>query len=282
MVLARWRRHNPHALRDRIDAAVPLGLSWLVGLQDEAGGWPAFCGEDGDFRMERPSPDATIQAMRALTMWARLGVPAGRMGVAERIAPAIERGWRYLESEQADDGRFTALWFGNEHQADKTNPVCGTAQVLIGCAELSRLDTELARRAARWLLSAQHSTGGWGPPRAPRDYSGAEKDGFRAWRANDAMAKLCSVEETGLAVAALVPLASSSQAVFRGVLAGLQWLANAVEQDAHRRPAVIGYYLSGIWYHERLYPLVFSAGAFSRALPLLAPQPHETAPVASP
>jgi squalene-hopene/tetraprenyl-beta-curcumene cyclase len=185
-----------------------------------------------------------------------------------------------LESQQGEDGRFNPLWFGNEHQPEDQNPVYGTAQVLIACAELKRLDTEMAHRAARWLLSVQHSTGGWGPPRAPRDYSGAEKDGFRAWRANEAMAKLCSVEETGLAITALLPLVDSSHGASRAVSAGLTWLATAVEQDAHRRPAVIGFYPSKLWYHERLYPLVFAAGAFSRATRLLAPQPHETAPVA--
>jgi squalene-hopene/tetraprenyl-beta-curcumene cyclase len=149
--------------------------------------------------------------------------------------------------------------------------------VLATCAGLNRLDSELARRAARWLLSAQHATGGWGPPRAPRDYSAAEKDGFRAWRANDAMAKLCSVEETALAVTALLPLVETDQACSGAVSAGLSWLAAAVEQDLHRRPAVVGFYLSKLWYHERLYPLVFAAGAFSRAIRQLEPQPHEIA-----
>ena len=104
----------------------------------------------------------------------------------------------------------------------------------------------MARRAARWLLSAQHLGGGWGPPRAPVDYSGAEKDGFRAWRANEAMAKLCSVEETGLAVTALLPLVDSSEPCAKAVSEGLTWLVNAVEQDAHRRPAVIGFYAGPI------------------------------------
>jgi hypothetical protein len=126
---------------------------------------------------------------------------------------------------------------------------------------------------------AQHSTGGWGPPRAPRDYSAADKDGFRAWRANEAMAKLCSVEESALAITALAPLVAPSQGASRAVSAGLSWLSAAVEQDAHRQPAVVGFYLSRLWYHERLYPLVFAAGAFSRALPQIAQQPHEVASV---
>jgi hypothetical protein len=121
--------------------------------------------------------------------------------------------------------------------------------------------------------------GGWGPPRAPVDYSGAEKDGFRAWRANEAMAKLCSVEETGLAVTALLPLVDSSEPCSKAVSEGLKWLVNAVEQDAHRRPAVIGVSPARLWYHERLYPLVFAAGALSRAERRLTSQRPAAAPV---
>jgi squalene-hopene/tetraprenyl-beta-curcumene cyclase len=128
----------------------------------------------------------------------------------------------------------------------------------------------MANRAARWLLSSQHAGGGWGPPRAPVDYSGAEKDGFRAWRANESMAKASSVEETALAVSALLPLATTNQPVSKTVAAGLNWIANAIEQDSHRRPAVIGFYPSKIWYHERLYPLAFAQTAISRAILALA------------
>jgi squalene-hopene/tetraprenyl-beta-curcumene cyclase len=189
---------------------------------------------------------------------------------AQRIDAAIERGWNYLESVQREDGGFIPLWYGNEFQPGDQNPVVGTAQVLLMCHELSRSDWGMANRAARWLLSSQHAGGGWGPPRAPVDYSGAEKDGFRAWRANEALAKSSSVEETALAVDALIPLAGASQPVAKAVSAGLTWLVNAIEQDAHRHPTAIGFSPSRIWYHERLYPLAFAETALSRALHALA------------
>ena len=278
IALAHWRRRDRHAQRERIDRAVRLGIGWLLDLQYDDGGWPTLYSDDSEFRLDESGADVTAHVLRALAAWLQLGLPA-EPAIVERVGQAIERGWQYLKLQQADDGRFIPLWFGNEHQPGDRNPIYGTAQVLIACAEMKRLDSEMARGAVDWLLSAQHSTGGWGPPRAPRDYSGAEKDGFRAWRANEAMAKLCSVEETGLAITALLPLVDSSQGAFRAVSAGLTWLATAVEQDAHRRPSVIGFYLSKLWYHERLYPLVFAAGAFSRAIHLLAPQPHEIASV---
>jgi squalene-hopene/tetraprenyl-beta-curcumene cyclase len=147
------------------------------------------------------------------------------------------------------------------------------------CSELGLLDSEMALHAARWLVSAQHASGGWGPPRAPLDYSGAEKDGFRAWRANEGMAKLCSVEETAMAVSALLPLAETNHSCSRAASNGLTWLAAAMEQDAHRQGAVIGFYPPKIWYHERLYPLVFAAGALSQAARQLEPQRQAVAPL---
>jgi squalene-hopene/tetraprenyl-beta-curcumene cyclase len=124
----------------------------------------------------------------------------------------------------------------------------------------------VSQRAVRWLLSAQHSNGGWGPPRIPVDYSGTDRDTSRTWRENDAMAKLCTVEETSLAISALIPLADSNPAISQAVSRSLTWLTAAVEQDAHRRPAIIGFSQAKLWYHERLYPLAFAAGALSRAM----------------
>ena len=194
------------------------------------------------------------------------------------LDPAIERGMQHLASRQRADGSFVAQWFGNEHHPHGENPVIGTAQVLIACAELCRLESDMALAAARWLHTAQHSTGGWGPPRAPLDYSG-DDDGFRAWRANESLAKFCSVEETALTVQALLPFAESSQANARAVANGLEWLARAVEQDAQRQGAVVGFYFNRLWYHERLYPLVFADGALSRAVRHLSAHRATTAHV---
>jgi squalene-hopene/tetraprenyl-beta-curcumene cyclase len=192
--------------------------------------------------------------------------------LAPQLRDAIDRGWKYLAESARPDGSFVPKWFGNHHHRDHQNPVIGTAEVLLMCAELDRLQTELAQNAIGWLLSAQHATGGWGPPRAPVNYSSAESDGFRACRRNEALAKFCTVEETALAITALLPLAESNDACSKAVSQGLTWLATAVELDAHRRPAVLGFYPGKIWYHERLYPLVFSVEALTLATCRLASQ----------
>jgi len=281
LALIHWRRRFAELHIERIERAADQAIAWLVGLQNEDGGWPTFY-RDGSSSFDASASDVTAHALRALAAWQRqrrsevslIGPPPSQSNWDESLTPAIKRGLRYLESQQNADGSFIPLWFGNEHHRDGHNPVYGTAQVLLSSAELGRLDSDMALRAARWLISAQHANGGWGPPRAPRDYSGAEKDGFRAWRGNEALAKFCSVEETALAVSALMPLAATNQAVPRALSGGLTWLAAAVEQDTHRQGAVLGFYPAKLWYHERLYPLLFAAGALSLAVRQLEPQRH--------
>jgi squalene-hopene/tetraprenyl-beta-curcumene cyclase len=265
LALVCWRRRFAELQAERIDRAARLGIQWLMILQNDDGGWLTF---DRDVTSMSPGPsacDVTSLVLRALAAWRRGRQSDGRdSGLPDQAHlerntdVALERGWRYLERIQREDGSFIPLWFGNEHHPNRENPVYGTAQVLVACCELLRLDSDLALRASRWLVTAQHASGGWGPPRAPLDYSGAYKDGFRAWRANETLARFCSVEETALAVAALLPLAETNHSLARAVSNGLTWLSGAVEQDAHRQAAVIGFYSSKLWYHERLYPLAFA------------------------
>jgi squalene-hopene/tetraprenyl-beta-curcumene cyclase len=273
LALIRSRKRAAEAQRDRIERAAGRGIVWLLELQNEDGGWATFYRDDALLRRDESGTDVTAQALGALAAWRRdwrtdTSNEAKRRWsfIDERAAKAIDCGWKYLESHQQEDGSFIPLWFGNEHQAHERNPVYGTAQVLLASAEQGRLETNVSQLAIRWLLAAQHSNGGWGPPRIPVDYSGAETDNSRTWRENETMAKFCTIEETSLAISALIPLADSNQAVSQAVSRGLTWLTTAVEQDAHRRPAIIGFSLAKLWYHERLYPLAFAAGALSRAV----------------
>ena len=270
--LVRWRHRFAELHSERIDRAAALGVGWLIDLQSEDGGWTTFSRTGNSAPFGESGTEVTALVLRALDAWQTQwqsenaeGGPHRHLHLKLGIDSAVERGWRYLEALQHEDGHFVPLWFGNEHHPQHENPVVGTAQVLLTCAELVRLDCELALGAARWLMTAQHSNGGWGPPRAPLDYSGTYKDGFRAWRANDELAKFCSIEETALAVSALLPLAETSPLFSRAVANGLTWLAGAVEQDAHRQGAVIGFSFAKLWYHERLYPLVFAERALARA-----------------
>ena len=180
---------------------------------------------------------------------------------------------RFLEGEQHNDGSFVPLWFGNQYHPEGHNLVYGTARVLIACQELGRLDGDMAQRAARWLLGVQHANGGWGPPRTSPATSLSNIYRSGSSRAEDALASFCSVEETALAVEALLPLSETNQLYSRAVRNGLKWLVDAVEQGRHKQPAPIGFYFAKLWYHERLYPLAFATSALREAARYAAAQP---------
>ncbi|MEX0643010.1 MAG: prenyltransferase/squalene oxidase repeat-containing protein [Pirellulales bacterium] len=285
--LARSRYAPGPARRERIERAARLGIRWLIDAQNEDGGWPTFC-PCPEFLANEPSgTDLTAHALLALAAWQRqwradtprIVSAREHSHLDEQFAIARDRGSAYLRARQREDGSFLPLWFGNEAQPDETNPVVGTALVLTAYAELELLDSDVARRAANWLLTAQHAGGGWGPPRVPLDYSGTYRPGTRTWRENDALSQCCSVEETSLAIAALLPLANTNVVYAQAVSKGLTWLADAVEQDRHRRPAVLGWCFPRIWYHERLQALLLASATLARAANQFTPNRPAAAPV---
>lgn len=286
LAIAAWPNRDRHPQRERMARAVRVGIAWLLDLQNDDGSWPTFNRGASGFEPDASGPDVAATVLRALGAWSRewrsesqRGRDFGASELGDRIHSAIQRGWRYLESCQRPDGSFVPLWFGNEHRPDDINLVIGTSLVLLAAAELGRTEWDMAARAARWLVSAQHSGGGWGPPRLAVDYSTTEKDGLRARKANEAMAKSSSVEETALAVRALMPWVGADPAAAKAASAGLSWLTAVVERETPPRPAVIGFYPTKIWYHDRLYPLVFTAGALASATQQLAVERPATAPV---
>lgn len=262
LALSTLRIHSSTIQNGRVERAADRGIKWLLSLQNEDGGWPTFYRDDSMLRFDAGGPDVTAQVLRALVAWRHDAKKSPR----PEIARAIDRGWKFLESRQRDDGNFIPLWFGNDHQPEGQNPVCGTALVMLAAADLDRCNSTLAQRAARWLVTTQHSNGGWGPPRTPIDYSGYAKDAAQGRRTNETMAQYCSVEETSLAIQALLPFAAANPPIAQSVARGLTWLIQTIEQDGHRIPAIIGFSPSKLWYDERLYPLAFAAGALSQAV----------------
>jgi squalene-hopene/tetraprenyl-beta-curcumene cyclase len=73
-----------------------------------------------------------------------------------------------------------------------------------------------------------------------------------------------SVEETALALEAL--LIDPGRVPQDVISQGLNWLTVRVQQGTYRENSPIGFYFAKLWYHERLYPLVFAAAALGRAV----------------
>ena len=271
LALAHWRHRYPHLKSHRLELAARRGVEWLLDLQNRDGGWPTFCRGWSLLTFDRSGCDVTALVIRALAAWEEAWHADAHTAnlpeeLGERITAAITKAWHFLEDEQHNDGSFVPLWFGNQYHPEGHNLVYGTAQVLIACRELGRLDGDMAQRAARWLLGVQHANGGWGPPRSSPATSLSNIYRSGTSRAEDALASFCSVEETSLAIEALLPLVESNQLHARAVKNGLKWLVDAVEQGRLRQPSPIGFYFAKLWYQERLYPLVFAASALRQAV----------------
>jgi hypothetical protein len=101
--------------------------------------------------------------------------------------------------------------------------------------------------------------------------TGAAGEVSSTWRANELSARSCSVVETAWAVSALLPLIEFDPAYATAAASGLNWLSAAIEADLHRQPSRVGVWPGGIWYDERLYPLLYAAEALSRSLRAFAP-----------
>jgi squalene-hopene/tetraprenyl-beta-curcumene cyclase len=227
--------------------AAQAGIGWLLSLQNRDGGIPTFCRGWGALPFDRSSPDITAHALRAWTAWREALPPAGR----ERVAAASVRARAFLRRTQRADGAWIPLWFGHLEDARDENPLYGTARVvpaLCDGAGTAGADT-MCGRALRWIVAQQGPDGGWSGTRGAAS----------------------SMEETALALEALAvawesgaPDPELRRDMASALQRGATWIAAAVERRGWTEPAPIGFYFAKLWYHERLYPLIFATGALTR------------------
>ena len=228
------------AVDEITQAAGCAGVRWLLGLQNSDGGIPTFCRGWGALPFDRSSPDLTAHTLRAWNAWRTLVAAGDR----PRLARATARALTFLKKTQRADGSWVPLWFGNEHAPDDENPLYGTAMVVSALREVAEADepgaAALGRRGAEWIACAQNDDGGWG----------------------GVCGVVSSTEETALAVEALA--GTEHVGAFQR---GVEWLVSRVESGAWREPSPIGFYFAKLWYHEKLYPLVWTTAAIAKATP---------------
>jgi squalene-hopene/tetraprenyl-beta-curcumene cyclase len=225
------------AIDERTQRAGCAGVRWLQGLQNRDGGIPTFCRGWGALPFDRSSQDLTAHTLRAWAAW-RPHLPADEK---PRLEKAMARALGYLRKTQRHDGAWVPLWFGNEHAPGDENPLYGTAQVVIALREIGERgapgSATLARAGAAWIARAQNADGGWGGVQGTPS----------------------TTEETALAVEALARTEHVAAAD-----RGAAWLAARVVSGEWREPAPIGFYFAKLWYYERLYPMIWTAGALGK------------------
>ena len=245
------RSHLPY-----LEEAAKAGCRWLLGLQNRDGGWPTFCRGWGRLPFDRSGADLTAHALRALLAW-QVYLPEAR------FRNAVSAGFRFLERRQHADGSWIPLWFGNQDHPQEENPIYGTAKVLLAYRDFQRLESKPAELGAAWLVKNQRADGAWGSGARVSDNDTSPADA----------AATGSIEETALALEALLPLTTNAQAQV-AVAKGLQWLVRGVETDQHRKSSPIGFYFAKLWYYETLYPLTFTVSALGQAVERYVPHPQ--------
>jgi squalene-hopene/tetraprenyl-beta-curcumene cyclase len=202
--------------------------------------------------------------MRALdAWWFADDAPTVKLSrqFSQQIPTAHQRGLNYLAKQQLEDGSWLALWFGNQDHSGEDNPIYGTSRVLLALNEVRAIRDEpkcvkIRENGVQFLLSSQNRDGGWGggksvPYRVKLDGS-EEKEGS-------------SIEETAVALEALLSLPDATLGK-EATIRGLNWLSKAISLGYHRTSWPIGFYFAKLWYHEKLYPLIFSLAAVGLAL----------------
>jgi squalene-hopene/tetraprenyl-beta-curcumene cyclase len=222
------------AFKQQATAAV----QWLLGLQNRDGGVPTFCRGWGALPFDRSSAEISSHVLRAWQLWA-----------ADLTHHQRQRALAYLRHSRRADHSWEPLWFGNEHAPEQMNLVYGTAQVLIGLIEIA--EHELVPESLDWLLQQQHADGSWGGTAVENS----------------------SIEETAVALEVV------SRAYCAGLLQDLAPIQKAILALLHKtqqgtafKPSPIGLYFARLWYHEQLYPVIWSLSAFAWAHTALSRQ----------
>lgn len=244
------------------------GVRWLLDLQNRDGGMPTFCRGWGTLPFDRSAPELTAHALWAWHLW-REHLPAE---LASRLPAAIERAHRYLRKTAREFGKLEGkrtfahtssavryvmprraphwepLWFGNELAADEVNPIYGTAMVLRGLLGSGlAADHSLVKIAGEFLFADQDAGGGWGGANGVQP----------------------SIEETAVALTAMAPIAphfmGTHRRVSKPIVRAATWLLDTTKDGTEFPAAPIGLYFARLWYHERLYPILWTLGALKSA-----------------
>ncbi|MDX1643067.1 MAG: squalene--hopene cyclase [Thermoanaerobaculia bacterium] len=188
------------SLERRSRQALERAAAWLIGMQNDDGGWAAFdrgCDRevltyipfaDHNAMIDPSTVDITGRALEAL---ASCGFASDH--------PAVRRGIGFVLEQQEPDGSWYGRWGANY--------IYGTWLALSGLAA-ARFDMRhpACRRAVDWLLACQNPDGGWGE--SLRSYEDPD------WRGRGAT----TTSQTAWALLGLIAAGeASSEAVRRGV-----------------------------------------------------------------
>ena len=191
-------RADPEAHREAIDRAA----AWIVGMQNENGGWGSFDAENEHYYLNRiPFADhGALLDPATADVSARCVSYLCQIGYARQhdtVAKAVD----YLLAEQEENGSWFGRW--------GTNYIYGTWSVLCALNAAGEDPASPAiRKAVAWLEAKQRADGGWGET----------GDSYYAERIERSFDVVSTPSQTAWAVLALMAVGEvGSDAVRRGI-----------------------------------------------------------------
>jgi squalene-hopene/tetraprenyl-beta-curcumene cyclase len=143
--------------RAAVAEAEQRGLGWLLGMQNDDGGWASF-DRGNDKRWLTRVPFADHNAMidpSTADISGRVLECLSHLDGFNLHHPVVQRALRFLRADQSEDGSWFGRW--------GVNYIYGTWQVLRGLNCIGEdMEQSYVRRAARWLADRQNADGGWG------------------------------------------------------------------------------------------------------------------------
>ena len=254
LALAAGRDCLPAERRGAFERSAVRGVEWLLAAQNGDGGWPACGGALGRNGDDDSRCDTTALALRALAAWrgtfTKVSDHTHELHTyrGDRVAGAIDGGLRYLTSHQNSDGSWSQQSRVPPSDVAHDRAIFATAQVLSAFRDLARLSHPAVTKGLDWLVTKKQGAGAWGASIS------SAPDGVSA-----------TVEETAWAAGALASCGRTP--THEGAAeAGLAWLIDAVEANRHQTSAPVGRTLAGLWYDEKLTPLVGTVAALGRQI----------------
>lgn len=149
------RIKNPE-LEEQIRPAIEKAIHWLLGMQNQNGGWAAFDRDNtsklltlipfADFGelLDPPSVDVTAHVVEALGLYGKT-----------MADPIVANACRYMRKEQEEDGSWFGRW--------GVNYIYGTAAVLPALEAIGEdMQADDIQKSASWMVDHQNKDGGWG------------------------------------------------------------------------------------------------------------------------